>query len=80
MPFVHEPVLLPEAVSLLEPGAGKVIVDGTLGGGGHSEALLKAGAEVLGVDRDPRALAAAQERLAGYGSRFRAVKGNFGEV
>jgi 16S rRNA (cytosine1402-N4)-methyltransferase len=80
LPFVHEPVLLPEAVSLLEPGAGKVIVDGTLGGGGHSEALLKAGSQVLGVDRDPRALSAAQERLAGFGDRFRAVKGDFGEV
>jgi len=57
-----------------------VIVDGTLGGGGHAEALLKAGAEVLGVDQDPRALSAARERLAGFGDRFRAVKGHFGDV
>jgi 16S rRNA (cytosine1402-N4)-methyltransferase len=80
VPFVHEPVLLKEAVSLLEPGVGKVIVDGTLGGGGHAEALLNAGAEVLGVDRDPRALSAARARLAGFGERFHAVQGNFAEV
>lgn len=57
-----------------------MIVDGTLGGGGHSEALLEAGASVLGIDRDPRALAAATERLARFGDRFRAVQGEFGAV
>jgi len=57
-----------------------LIVDGTLGGGGHSEALLEAGASVLGVDRDPRALAAARERLARFGPRFTAVQGEFGAV
>jgi 16S rRNA (cytosine1402-N4)-methyltransferase len=78
--FVHQSVLLAEAVSLLHPGAGKLIVDGTLGGGGHAEALLEAGAEVLGVDQDPRALAAAGERLARFGDRFQAVKANFAEL
>ena len=57
-----------------------MIVDGTLGGGGHSEALLEAGASVLGLDRDPRALAAARERLARFGPRFTAVQGEFGAV
>ncbi len=57
-----------------------MIVDGTLGGGGHSEALLEAGASVLGIDRDPHALAAARERLARFGDRFRAVQGDFGTV
>lgn len=80
MQFGHETVLLREAVSLLRPGAGRVIVDGTLGGGGHAEALLEQGAEVIGVDRDPRAIAAATERLARFGNRFRAVQGNFGEL
>jgi 16S rRNA (cytosine1402-N4)-methyltransferase len=80
VPFFHESVLLAEAVTLFEPGAGKVIVDGTLGGGGHAEALLQAGADVVGVDRDPVALTAAKERLARFGARFASVKGNFGAL
>ncbi|MHB8872665.1 MAG: 16S rRNA (cytosine(1402)-N(4))-methyltransferase RsmH [Myxococcaceae bacterium] len=80
MAFRHQTVLLEEAVSLLRPGAGRVIVDGTLGGGGHSEALLSRGAEVIGLDRDPRALSAARERLAPYGERFKAVQADFGEL
>jgi len=78
--FSHQTVLLTEAVRLLEPGAGRLIVDGTLGGGGHSEALLEAGASVIGIDRDPRALAAAGQRLARFGDRFRSVQGEFGTV
>jgi 16S rRNA (cytosine1402-N4)-methyltransferase len=61
--FVHQTVLRKEAVELLSPAPGKVILDGTLGGGGHAEALLDAGARVVGFDRDPRALQAAKERL-----------------
>lgn len=57
-----------------------MIVDGTLGGGGHSEALLEAGFRVVGVDRDPLALAAATARLARFGDSFRAVQGEFGDV
>ena len=57
-----------------------MIIDGTLGGGGHSEALLRSGASVLGIDRDPRALDAARTRLARFGDRFRAVQGDFGAV
>src|SRR3954464_2525854 len=79
--FVHQPVLLNEAVELLSPGPGKVIVDGTLGGGGHTEALLERGAFVLGIDRDPRARKAAPEAVSRFGAdRFRAVKGNCSEV
>lgn len=73
-------MLLKEAVALLKPGKDRVIVDGTLGGGGHSEALLEAGATVVGIDRDPSALAAATGRLGRFGERFRAVRGSFGEV
>ncbi len=58
-------------------GPGKFIIDGTLGGGGHSEIFLKAGARVLGVDRDPEALAHARTRLAAYGARFSTWEGNF---
>ncbi len=57
-----------------------MIVDGTLGGGGHSEALLEAGAEVIGIDRDPRALAAASARLVRFGDRFHPTQGEFGEL
>lgn len=64
--FLHKTVLLEEAVALLAPEPGKVIVDGTLGGGGHAESLLKSGATVIGLDRDPRALAAASARLCAF--------------
>jgi 16S rRNA (cytosine1402-N4)-methyltransferase len=63
--FVHQTVLRGEAVGLLAAAPGKVILDGTLGGGGHAEALLEAGARVVGLDQDPAALAAARARLAG---------------
>ncbi|HEX8437071.1 16S rRNA (cytosine(1402)-N(4))-methyltransferase, partial [Archangium sp.] len=77
--FSHQTVLLKEAVEVLRPGAGTVIIDGTLGGGGHTEALLARGATVIGVDRDPVALEAARARLAGY-PRFSARQGNFGDL
>lgn len=67
-------------MDLLNPSEGRVIVDGTLGGGGHSEALLERGATVVGIDRDPSALAAARARLERFGDRFRAVQGRFGDV
>jgi 16S rRNA (cytosine1402-N4)-methyltransferase len=72
--------LLVETVQLLGPAEGRVIIDGTLGGGGHSEALLAAGATVYGIDRDPRALEAASARLARFGDRFHPVKGEFGDL
>jgi 16S rRNA (cytosine1402-N4)-methyltransferase len=73
----HEPVLLHEVVSLLEPHAGKVIVDGTLGGGGHTSALLGGGATVIGVDQDPAAIAHNERRLADWAGQFRSVRGSF---
>ena len=65
MEFVHETVLRREAVELLAAGPGKLVLDGTVGGGGHAEALLEAGAEVVGLDQDPAALQAASRRLPG---------------
>lgn len=67
-------------MELLQPSEGRVIIDGTLGGGGHTEALLERGARVFGIDRDPRALAAASERLERFGARFTPVRGEFGDV
>ncbi len=75
--FRHVTVLLEESVDALLPAEGKVIVDATLGGGGHSELLLERGATVWGIDQDPSARRAACERLARFGSRFRVLAGNF---
>ena len=60
---VHVPVLLREVLELLNPQAGKVYVDGTLGGGGHTEAICKSGARVLALDRDLEALNRTEQRL-----------------
>ena len=76
----HEPVLLAQTLALLAPAPGKLFVDGTLGGGGHTEAFLQAGARVIGIDQDPQALAFAGERLAGFGERFTPVRANFEEI
>ena len=78
-PFSHITVLKSEVVAAIEPREGGVYADVTLGGGGHSEALLEAsgGARVVGFDRDPLALAAASARLAPFGDRFTARKGTF---
>ena len=80
MSFSHEPVLLAEVLDVLRPASGRHILDATLGGGGHSAALLEAGASVVGVDRDPEALAAASGRLSGFGDRFTPVSLNFAEM
>jgi len=76
----HETVLLEEAVHYMAPATGKVLVDGTLGGGGHAEKMLEAGAKVYGIDRDPEALAYAGRRLQRFGDKFVPVKGNFADV
>ncbi|HVJ46002.1 MAG TPA: 16S rRNA (cytosine(1402)-N(4))-methyltransferase RsmH, partial [Luteolibacter sp.] len=76
----HLPVFPEETLEWSGAGADKFVIDGTLGGGGHSELFLKAGARVMGVDRDPEALAHARERLAAFGSRFTWWEGNFSKV
>jgi 16S rRNA (cytosine1402-N4)-methyltransferase len=71
--------MVEEVVQLL--AGADVVVDMTLGAGGHAEALLDAGvAEIVGVDRDPEALAIATERLRRFGDRVRVVQGRFSEV
>ena len=75
--YAHATVLEREVLELLRPAPGEVFLDGTLGGGGHSEALLERRAQVIGVDRDPRAVAAARARLARFGEAFRAVRADF---
>lgn len=77
LPFYHLPVLLAEALEALQPAPGKLFFDGTLGGGGHTEALLQRGARVVAMDQDQQALAYAKERLKSYSDRFCALRGNF---
>ncbi len=77
LPFYHLPVLMQEVLDALQPAPGKLIFDGTLGGGGHSEALLQHGARVVAMDQDEEALRHAGERLKGYADRFCALRGNF---
>jgi 16S rRNA (cytosine1402-N4)-methyltransferase len=76
----HAPVLVDEVLKLFEGAV--TILDCTLGGGGHSAALLAMGASVTAIDRDPNAVEAARHRLAAYEAtgRFRAILGNFREV
>jgi 16S rRNA (cytosine1402-N4)-methyltransferase len=78
----HAPVLVEETMDLLRPERGGTYLDGTLGGGGHAEALLERGPEarLVGVDRDPDALAEAGRRLARFGDRVRLVRSPFAEA
>lgn len=73
----HEPVLLQEVLHFLSPAPGKLIVDATVGTGGHAEAFLVQGAKVIGIDQDPHSLALACERLRAFGENFVPVRGNF---
>ena len=70
----HRPVMVEEVRQLL--AGADVVVDMTLGAGGHAAALLDAGVgEVVGIDRDPEALAIATERLSRFGDRVRVRAG-----
>jgi 16S rRNA (cytosine1402-N4)-methyltransferase len=75
----HEPVMVNEVVRLL--GGRGIVIDLTLGAGGHAEALLASGVgRLIGVDRDPEAVAIAAGRLERFGSRFAAVVARFSDV
>ncbi len=76
---VHVPVLLPETLELLAPKPGGILVDATLGPGGHAEALLEAvgpRGRVVGVDRDAEAIRFARNRLERFGEAFLPLHGN----
>lgn len=82
MSFNHTSVMLMPTVDLLNVREGGVYVDGTLGGGGHSEEILRrlgGTGHLYGIDRDSDALAAATARLGGAGN-FTAIRGNFHDV
>ncbi len=78
----HAPVLVEEAVRILAPERGGVFFDGTVGAGGHAEAILERGREarLIGVDRDGEALAVAGARLAPFAGRVRLEQGNYADV
>jgi len=73
----HRPVLVAEAIELLAPRPGSLVLDATVGGGGHTEAILRTGADVLGLDQDPDAIEFAREQLAHCGSRVTLRQANF---
>ena len=73
----HDSVLLAQTVELLAPAGGRTILDGTVGGGGHAEALLAAGSDVIAFDQDPEAIAFATRRLADWSEHLRFVRGSF---
>lgn len=79
MPWVHIPVLTGPVVEWLAPTAPGLLVDATLGLGGHARVLLEAapGFQLLGVDRDPEAVAEARRRLEPYGRRVTLANRNF---
>jgi 16S rRNA (cytosine1402-N4)-methyltransferase len=75
---MHEPVMVAEVLEHLAPARGGIFVDCTVGYGGHTRALLEAGAtSVIGFDRDPSALAEARSALAEYGPRVRLLHSDY---
>jgi 16S rRNA (cytosine1402-N4)-methyltransferase len=77
----HAPVMVAETVALLAPARGGLFVDCTVGLGGHSRALLEAGAtRILGLDRDPVALGLAGAALAGFGDRVELVHADYRDL
>ena len=81
--FIHKPVMMAEVLAALKPLPGGIYADGTLGGAGHSAAVLAASApsgRLLACDRDGVALEAATKRLAEFAGRFELRRGNYAEL
>jgi 16S rRNA (cytosine1402-N4)-methyltransferase len=78
----HDAVMVAEVLEYLRPERGGLYFDGTLGAGGHTEAILSVGTSsvVIGVDQDVEALAVAQRRLDRFGDRIRIVRANFADA
>jgi len=80
--YTHEPVMTEEVVRLLGPVPAGVVVDATVGGGGHAAAILGAYPQLrlVGLDRDPDAIAAASDRLASFEGRVSLHRARFSEI
>lgn len=80
--FAHAPVMRDEIVDVFRSVPPGTVIDATLGGGGHTEAILESRPDVsvIGIDRDETAIAAASARLAGFGERFHASHRRFDEI
>jgi 16S rRNA (cytosine1402-N4)-methyltransferase len=82
----HVPVMMAEVLNYLAPGSGQVIVDATLGGGGHAEAILCGTGpgggikKLIGIDRDPEALVEAGSKLKRFSARVVIKQGGFEEL
>lgn len=79
-PERHVPVLLDEVLEWLDPKPGEVIIDGTFGAGGYSRAILDREAKVIGVDRDPDAIAGGQDLVKQAKGELILVPGQFAEL
>ncbi len=83
MPHYHTPIMLEEIVGFLDPSPGKVYLDGTVGTGGHTEAILersKPTGRVIGIDTDAESIEIARERLAPYAGRALLVHGRYDQA
>jgi 16S rRNA (cytosine1402-N4)-methyltransferase len=81
--YLHKSVLTAEVLEGLRPRPGGAYFDGTIGGGGHAEAILETSSPdgwLYGCDRDAAAVRAAEERLARFASRFEICQRSFGEL
>jgi len=77
----HLPVMLAEVIEAIEPRDGARYIDGTFGGGGYASAILDAAdCKVLGIDRDPDAIARGKEMAARFCGRLSLIQGNFSEM
>ncbi|MEM7523292.1 MAG: 16S rRNA (cytosine(1402)-N(4))-methyltransferase RsmH [Pseudomonadota bacterium] len=78
---LHEPVLLNEVLTALDPSRGGTFLDGTFGAGGYTVGLLDGGADrVIAVDRDPEAVTRGGEWAPAFGARLDIVEGRFGDI
>src|SRR2546422_6911936 len=80
---MHRPVMLHEVLAWLQPRAGGIYLDGTIGAGGHSLAILEASApdgRIVGLDRDATAVATARQALLPYGDRAGVVQTSYGDA
>ena len=76
----HIPVMLPDVLRYLQPKPHETHLDGTFGGGGYAAAILKAGATLFAIDRDPAAIARGAALAARYPGRLHLLHGRFGDM